>query len=265
MQQLNYCRQMAKQFSSFVDIPNCPPKSKELFRHCLSLSSLSQKFMLPDGGHLLLDKEFRALDQSDKLRLPFSCIALEYQFQGDADKEMRSSKRIIFAVENEDGLFCVSVAYLDHIGVFQAYPPFGLAHADYLDRSIVVDGRPAVKIRCDDSNVVADLQYEAVVVLSFLNALSCSNVKTERMKSKDSGRKIKTAFPFDEYNMLTIDVSGKSQHSSVSGIGPGRSPREHLRRGHIRRYESGLKVWVNAAVVNPGVGGKITKDYRLAA
>lgn len=44
---------------------------------------------------------------------------------------------------------------------------------------------------------------------------------------------------------------------------PAASPREHLRRGHIRRLEDGRKFWINAAVVAAGNGGKIHKDYGI--
>jgi hypothetical protein len=37
------------------------------------------------------------------------------------------------------------------------------------------------------------------------------------------------------------------------------------RRGHIRRYENGLRIWVNASVVNLGTIGKVEKTYALKA
>jgi hypothetical protein len=45
-----------------------------------------------------------------------------------------------------------------------------------------------------------------------------------------------------------------------------RSPREHLRRGHIRIYQSGRRIWVNSTLVNAGVGGRIStvRDLRAA-
>jgi len=45
------------------------------------------------------------------------------------------------------------------------------------------------------------------------------------------------------------------------GNGTHRSPREHVRRGHVRRYADGKKIWIQSMVVNPGNGGKVTKDY----
>lgn len=104
----------------------------------------------------------------------------------------------------------------------------------------------------------------ASVLLGFLNAISCSNVEILRSDPPKIKAKLRKALPFDSYHLLTIDV--RSQAGGEASIGGShRSPREHLRRGHIRRYESGLRVWVNATVVNPGVGGKVHKDYRVTA
>ena len=72
------------------------------------------------------------------------------------------------------------------------------------------------------------------------------------------------ALPFDDYHVLTINVGGQGQREGAAN-GSHRSPREHLRRGHIRRLQDGRKLWVNATVVNPGVGAKVMKDYRMEA
>lgn len=102
-------------------------------------------------------------------------------------------------------------------------------------------------------------------MLSFLNALQCVNVHIERSMPKKGNKKIKAALQFDSYHVLTIDVPGRP--ADLSGIGgPHRSPREHLRRGHIRRLTDGRRIWVNATVVAAGRGaGIVTKDYALRA
>jgi hypothetical protein len=95
-----------------------------------------------------------------------------------------------------------------------------------------------------------------------LNALACSNVHIERSEPKKSSKKIKSALPFDTYHILTIDVPGNSGGGMATGSH--RSPREHLRRGHIRRLGDGRRIWVNATVVAAGRGaGVVTKDYAI--
>ena len=102
-------------------------------------------------------------------------------------------------------------------------------------------------------------------MLDFLNALQCSNVEVEKIPLKKTALAMRKAIPFDEYHVLAIKVSQIKSIDCGAKNGLHRSPREHLRRGHIRRYANGSKIWVNAAVVNAGIGGKISKDYRLAA
>ncbi len=73
------------------------------------------------------------------------------------------------------------------------------------------------------------------------------------------------ALPFDEYHVLTVAIpSAKaSVNNQAESIGDRHSPREHLRRGHIRRLQDSRKIWVNAAIINAGVGTKIHKNYAV--
>jgi hypothetical protein len=107
-----------------------------------------------------------------------------------------------------------------------------------------------------------DSEAEIRAVLELLEALSCSNVRTAKFRAKNaSKRPIKDPYKDHVYNILMVDniplgaskevVSQESDHSKES-----RHPREHLRRGHIRRLQSGEKVWVQAHIVNPGVCGR---------
>lgn len=116
-----------------------------------------------------------------------------------------------------------------------------------------------------------DMLDEVNAVLELIEALSCSNVHHEALpvrKLNKSAAK-RGALPFDEYRVLVVvrGPSGEAQEPVVR-VGNGhRSPREHLRRGHIRIYESGRQIWINPTLVNAGVGGKITtvRDMRRAA
>jgi len=101
------------------------------------------------------------------------------------------------------------------------------------------------------------------VLLQFLNALACENVRAERSEPKSAGRKIRAALPFDAYYILTVGAPASSRASAAHG-GSHRSPREHIRRGHIRRLPGDRRIWVNAAIVNAGRGaGVVHKDYQV--
>ena len=101
-------------------------------------------------------------------------------------------------------------------------------------------------------------------VLALIEALSCKNVSHESLpirKLNKSASK-RGVLPFDEYRVLTVNSSkGKGEPTGTTGERHG--PREHLRRGHIRTYASGLKIWVQSTVVNAGVGQILNKDYQI--
>jgi hypothetical protein len=108
-----------------------------------------------------------------------------------------------------------------------------------------------------------DYDDEVGALLNLLNVLSCRNVHTEKSLPKKTSMAMnagkKNAVPFDAYHYLVIDTPKKSESSGVGGSHA--SPREHLRRGHIRRLADGRRIWVNATVVSAGSGGVVAKDY----
>jgi len=135
----------------------------------------------------------------------------------------------------------------------------------YLLRDMVSrDGFPGVRLSLPETFPEEGKSYaeNAGVLLNLLNALQCSNVHIESAgPPRPQRKKASTSLPFDEYHILTVDVP-RSAGSTTGAGGTHASPREHLRRGHIRRLQSGLKVWVNACVVGSGNAlGRIEKSY----
>ena len=270
LEHLNYCRQMTKQFMERASDPAFPENTRERMLHCITLAANSQKFILPHGGYLIDDQELRALDESERLRLPYPSVALEYQCAPADDGMSSSTKRIVFASEIDGGIAFRCVAFADTVGVFFPFPAFMLEHGNYLRRDLIIDGVPSLLVRdmggandrLIDDGEREDCLHEARALLGFMNALACSNVHYERSEPKKAGKKIKSALPFDTYHVLTIDVPGRPG-GRTGADAEHRSPREHLRRGHIRRLADGRRIWVNATVVSAGRGGTVNKDYAL--
>lgn len=267
MEHLNYCRQMVKQFSASIAEKNFPAENKRILSHAIDLANVSQKFLLPDGGRVYDDPEYRALDESEPLRLPYKFIALEYsrrtKTERDAGKEHFSTKAIVFARERDEDIALTPIIWIDSHGIWGPMPEISIPKVGYLDRSQTIGGYTAVNIRMQQIGIpVSDYGDEVGAMLCFLNVLRCKNVHTERSEPKNNGKKIKSAIPFDTYHILTIDAPSGCCGSSASG--GHRSPREHLRRGHIRRLSDGRRIWVNATVVAAGKSvGVITKDYAV--
>lgn len=262
MEHLNYCRQIAKTAQQQMDVPSLDPLRKALWSHLLDLCANSTKFLLPDNGLVLDDADLRALDEEVELRLPYRLIALEWQHTAKAEEGLtQSSKRVLFAREHDDRIVCDVALWVDAMGVWTPFWRFKLPRVGYIRR----DGpKPMIAIEALNGEVASDVHTEAFRLLAMLNALQCTNVTIDRSDPKHAGRKVKSALPFDCYHVLAIRQ--KTGDAAGPGGGTHRSPREHLRRGHIRRLSDGRKTWVNATVVAAGRGsGVVTKDYAVHA
>lgn len=118
------------------------------------------------------------------------------------------------------------------------------------------------------SNGVKDAGEEITTLVSLLAALSCSNVKmhTEPAPEKLNLKRAKNKkLPFYEYKVLKVETKTTKGVASNTGLTiTGRqSPREHLRRGHIRRLSDDRRVWVQQAVIGSPRKGSIEKSYKL--
>ena len=196
VQHLNYCRQMMRQFSAFL---NGHLVSNIDFNHgwdinegcgyAINLAGRSQKFLLPENGRILFDNEYKGLDEEDPLRLPFRHIALEYRHTlRDPALELEgpetgytSSKRIIFAREEEGFIGITPVSYLDRFKTWQPYPECALPKTNYLSRNVVVNVQGTryvgIHLGAQEGTRIEDYHYDARVLLGFLNALQCVNVE----------------------------------------------------------------------------------------
>ena len=114
---------------------------------------------------------------------------------------------------------------------------------------------------------VKDIGNETASILELCEALSCSNVHHRAIDTVDPAvnqRRVRDGkVPMYETRTLWIDVPNFEGVSTEWQGGTHRSPRQHLRRGHIRNLQSGKKVWVNATVVGAKENGMIKKDYAI--
>lgn len=258
---LNYCRSAAKQFMNTLRNNDIPEDTRNACNNAVDLYTASQKFILPINGRLLDDPEFKALDENQPLTLPYPFIALEYTSEGPVEPGFApSSKRIVFARDREDGIVITVCPYFDHQQVWGIIPEYFIPKTHYLNRQIKDENGNIGILTYGPEEIRESVSDEVGSLLSFLNALQCSNVHIEKSHPKKLNKKIKPCLPFDTYHILTVDLPSQKHPSDGAGQ-QHRSPREHLRRGHIRRYPNGLKIWIQATFVNAGSGNKVTKDY----
>lgn len=252
------------------------------------------KFVMPIDGKIF-DTNLSGL--SPDHRLPFEHVLIEYecttpggmssQVFGE-EKTGIAKKRIVYASQREQTIFIMSiVAFKTPIGEdhWTVQPYITEVIPSNLVKDVLIeDVTPHIKNKKIDQFRVCeydlgglaertfgdkwrehayyDMLDEVNCVLNMMEALSCRNVNTEPLPVKKNmlAQRKKGALPYDQYHVLMIN--SRSTGKSVDQGGGHRSPREHLRRGHIRRLSTG-NVWVNSTIVNHGNHGKINKTYGL--
>lgn len=269
MQPLNYCRKLLKHIKENVE---ASPLSEEIERDFPGLwwkmkKELrdSVKFLMPHGGILLEDHNVSALDEGEQ-HLPFRSIALEFTGESvikgkDRDPNLLYPVKFLVLAWEEDAYYGGGIMMLLGLdcgdGMWRLYP-CGVLEAEGIER---VGGEVGY---CLGKSALGTPQWIVDIVmtrlLGFLNALACSNVETSRLPRKKVHRLTKAGKQFDDYHVLVIKrKEGEIYHDKN---GTHASPREHIRRGHIRRIGS-KKIWVCATVVNPGIGATVRKDYEV--
>jgi hypothetical protein len=258
-------------------------KSKSLKGHFVELIQFlkeGQKFLVPKGL-LIMDDGLKYLPSFRKLPFPItitegyvSCTGINAEA---ADKKLGFKPLITVAVDGD--LFGYE---REKARIYLLYCPDGhrwevMPYVMLLDLN-QGSGEPTIETEyevLDDLNIlhpevrdsIMDTSYYAGArtILELLEILSCSNIEASSVKptrSISSKEMREGVLPFDSYKVLEVTTK-YNEETGRSLSGNGRTPREHVRRGHIRRYKTGLQIWINAMVVSVGVGNKVTKDYLI--
>jgi hypothetical protein len=273
MQALNFCRQVRQQIQSGQG-------SLVLSEGLSDFLESAVKFQMPVGGRIINDMTFRSLDPHGEIRLPFDSVAIEYlRVETQADRRrfgagvshMRCPKSIAVArhIRFEEGEFIgdfigiIPINWFDEWQRWECMPP---VYVPAVNWGVPLEKSTAIKILKPDSNPIPldDYSDEVGAVVDLVAALACANVKAEIQPARKPRKKAGNVLPFDSYRFLTVDVPGRA-HGVGPAVGDRRSPREHIRRGHIRRLSDGRAIWINAAIVNAGIGSRVDKSYRLRA
>lgn len=113
-----------------------------------------------------------------------------------------------------------------------------------------------------------DIALEVRALMEFCEAMSCSNVCTDIVQSQNkkiNDKRIKNGkLPIYETKVLAIEVPGKRGVYAFGATEDRRSPRQHLRRGHVRVIGDGRRIWVNSCVVGSKETGVVEKSYRVS-
>ncbi len=251
-------------------------------------------FSLPEKG-VLFQTDLRSISDQH-IRLPFPKVTLEF----DLPVDNFGSKCVIVAqevnktelqdyrklnIDSDIVILVITIAYNTNFNQWATLPYCYAIPSSWNDS--VDDGDPlSFKPICLTMlpNMEKELitqtgngerlsrafaNYNSGIVLGFIEALSCSNITFEpinKINPLKNEKRVKSGkLPIFETNVLTIKtpLNRKVTNNDTTGLTKN-SPREHLRRGHIRRLDENRKIWVNACVVNAGSkNGKIVKSYNI--
>ena len=126
---------------------------------------------------------------------------------------------------------------------------------------------------CDDGELWGAVSREGCIaflakaLMVSMAIFACSNIEYidhPPPKFINAKRKKKGKTPFFSYKTLHIKTGDKKTVSTGDGGGSHESPRLHLRRGHIRRLQSGNKIWVQSCMVGDASKGAVDKDYKVS-
>ena len=253
----------------------------------------SQHFAIPDGG-VLFDDNWKGLEASRDLELPFNEITIEWY-----EPKPINEQRLIIACKSDSGdiLYTYYCCGLDDecsgewftsgsVGVISSsLELFDTSKSNPLPtwyeetknrrddgKSYVCKSTPGFQMfqGVDASfNEAArcDMHQAQSTLMEFIEASMCSNVSTDTLyngsDSANRKRIKKGKDPIQDTKCLVVEIGEKNKTIGVSAGGKHSSPRQHLRRGHIRNLPSGKTVWVNSCVVGKKSSGKIKKTYQF--
>lgn len=245
----------------------------ETIKKALTLIRKGETFLLPPCFDFSLDDKtresivsyFKEIGVGTPFRLPYPITMLEYD-TGFRGKDLL--ERIIIIIEEvlpDKRLECVAICrangHYKSLRVFIDIEKDGTKvksdvrsenHETHLIRQIVTGG--------EGSDQVKDI---VSAVVTFLFMINLPNIKQEKIirPSSGFGKKDKRFKQNDHYHVLIVS---KTEFVNSKGEGSGRTVREHLRRGHLRRYKSGKVIWVNSTTVSKNSEvGKVDKAYQL--
>lgn len=241
----------------------------------------ARSFILPTNGEMIDGGTQCRLTLGD-CKLPFEHCILEYSIDEKFYKNAEAGKfvpsaTVLRAKQLDDGRIVATVIWQHSSGYWYPYPYGFCIDANteievLADRSVLTKKVMVLAAGSDFvesipmEQVVLDLCDEMRALAHFVLLSNCNNVKPERVfgpspalekRSRERGK-----LPPDEYYILDCFL-GEHEDRTPSKSGTHISPRLHVRRGHVRRLQTGTLTWVRQCTVGNASLGRIEKDYRV--
>jgi len=245
-------------------LPNVSPRMAKPVELICKLLGEAVHFVMPDSGKIM-DDHFKGLNDLP-LELPFSSFTIEFLALSKTGYKI---KKVIFIDSDDEKIFVhtihgegenwfivPAVAIVDKLKSFSVSDVLSCFHTRYMD---------CVSLQDNNYTITLDTQVAGSMcnLFELLEALSCRNVSTINFQeaSPANVKRVKSGkLPFYETKMLVINSRTACHAKSDSSPQTHASPKQHLRRGHIRRLQNG-NIWVNSCVVGDPTKGIINKQY----
>ena len=266
MQATNYLRQITQQV---IGEPIFNNDIQLFMAEWVGRAKQAVKIILPKDGIIFSDDRLSNIfaEFEGDLKTPFDDMLFEFPCEG----EIQKVAILVSKYTDTYGLDVLRVAAMSYYrGAWNPHRSFGIPVVNGIefrdDLSVYIgfiDFDLVLHKYISNDDIIGDYIQIAKPIASFINFCACSNVEiTPLAQSKvrtSIGKKGK--LPFDSYHIVTIKPSTTKKSSNTGGDGHA-SPREHLRRGHIRRLET-KSIWVNSCVVGNASLGKVTTAYKV--
>lgn len=244
----------------------------------------AQRFIAPEIGGQFIGEVTYEQRHIDLLHLPFDDVALLYKQQIHADGSELAicsiySKTHATARDAIKKGTCSDSAFVCLTAINWETPPRGWAIDPVgilIDPCEFIEGRGfPISMFCtvrggyDISSMGAETtkteSQKLAAIVDLCCALACSNVHSRAVEPDSQKNRKRVAAgkkPLLSYKVLEVDIDDGEGGGNTLGSDR-QSPRTHLRRGHIRRVQSGKLVWVQACVVRGKTPGIVLKDYSI--
>jgi len=236
-------------------------------KHVLDNKSKFQWFDLGDYSDfstIMSEKELRTIHGDENI--PYAFTAISIAFGKEIVKDLT-----FLCVEKPSGFD--AVAYLkstEHPCKFRAWNSVvefrKVEHEGILMWQ--VSDYDFSDMRADPSlftKVKAGYQLATTCILVLIKILRCKNVYIDREEFPKKLNKAKAKKGhlkgFDRHILKIKDDPKVVMKGHLGGTHA--SPRLHFRRGHIRRYKSGVTIWIREMMVGKPKLGQVEKDYQV--
>lgn len=250
----------------------------------------AQHFYLPENCDLVGDPDHTYSMKGLPVRLPFKIITTSVTVSGvDFVTVAQESTRLLDGYSKSCRVIeCRSAIRTDRY--WSVNPILGIINTESASRGDAesISLAPFLRDALDlpdgiIKSLIPCVQASASQVFNLLAALACENVvfesegvsdpaKAARSLSKNREPKyatktLKILTPVPRVVKIGTDlVANESDESVLEDDEYCRaSPKQHLRRGHIRTLPSGKRIWVNECVVSDSANGILTKRYAISS